>query len=83
MDRPSLLNLRFDKGNGALFQIEYQGVPVSCFLSRDNFYFAHKAGPGQSFPDVVARYSHLISKAAALNVARLGIRQDPWGNLVS
>lgn len=43
----------------------------------------HKASHGQPFPDVVERYAYLIVKAAELNVARLGISQDPWGNLVT
>ena len=83
MDRSPLLNLHFDKGNGAVFEVEHQGAAVACFLSQDNVYLAHKASPGQSFPDIVERYSVLIGKAAAINVARMGISQDPWGNLVT
>ena len=78
-----LINLHFDKGNGALFSISHQGQLVQCWLSQANEFLAKKASPGQNFPEIFERYSSLIAEAASLNVATNGISSDVWGNEIT
>lgn len=78
-----LIDLYFDKGNGASFKVQFQGKLALCFVSQDNSFLSGKAGQGQSFPDVFSRYSKLISRAAALSIARNGSATDPRGYLVT
>ena len=78
-----LIDLHFDKGNGALFQIEHRGRLVSCFVDQNNQFLASKASGGQSFPHVFERYQALIFKAAKLSVEEHGISNDSWGNLIT
>lgn len=83
METSPLLNLHFDKGNGATFQVEHQGELVACFISQGNAFLSHKASPGQPFPVVVERYAKLIGVAATVGIDRTGISSDPWGHLVT
>jgi hypothetical protein len=78
-----MLNLYFDKGNGALFEVEHQGIRVRCFVSQDNAFLLKKANSGQVFPQIFERYERLIAEAAKLNVLREGVSGEPWGNFIS
>jgi hypothetical protein len=78
-----LIDLYFDKGNGASFKVQFQGRLVLCFVSQDNSFLSDKTGRGQSFPDVFNRYSKLVAEAAALSISRNGLASDPRGHLVA
>lgn len=78
-----LINLYFDKGNGALFSVSYQGQLVKCWLSQDNEFLAKKVSPDQSFPEIFERYASLIAEAATLSIATNGVSSDVWGNEVT
>jgi hypothetical protein len=79
-----LIDLHFDKGNGALFSIGHQGQLVKCFLSQGNEFLAKKASlVGQNFPQIFERYASLIAEAASLSIATHGISGDVWGNEIT
>ncbi len=78
-----LIDLHFDKGSGAIFQVEHQGRLVSCFVDQNNQFLASKASRNQSFPQVFERYQALIFKAAKLSIEEHGVSNEAWGNLIS
>jgi hypothetical protein len=78
-----IIDLHFDKGNGASFKISLDGNLVRCFVRQDNSFLSGKASPGQSFPAIFGRYARLISDAATICVARLGVVTESWGNVVT
>ena len=82
MESHQLFELYLDKGNGALFQVEFQGKRVRCFIPQSSVFLGRKAGSAASFPELVHRYSGLLAKAALLNLERVGVSTDPWGNFV-
>ena len=82
MKGSGLLNLRFDKGNGALFEVESLGQRVRCFLPQASTFLARKAGSARTFPDLIERYERLVAVAALVNIARVGVNPDQWGNCV-
>jgi len=75
--------LYFDKGNGAIFQIVFEGKEVDCFLEQSNSFLGKKTSPGQNFCDVAERYESLIMEAAELNVRENGINPNVWGNVIT
>lgn len=83
MTHSELIDLHFDKGNGALFQVDYDGVLVNCFMSQSNEFLAKKTGTGNSFVDVFERHIALIKDAALINIRTHGVRNDVWGNLIT
>jgi len=83
MANTELVNLHFDRGNGATFEVEHNGKRVRCFVRQDNAFLSKKASPGQDFPVVFERYSRLIAQAAHSSIMNKGISSDPWGNLVT
>ena len=83
MSSDALIDLYFDKGNGAVFSVEHQGQRVRCFVQLDNAFLARKASPGESFPSIFKRYAAVIAHAAAANIARSGVSTEPWGNLIT
>lgn len=83
MTHSQLIDLYFDKGNGALFQVDYDGTLVRCFISQSNEFLAKKAGRGISFVDVFERYIRLIHDAALINIRTHGVSNDTWGNLIT
>lgn len=76
-----LLNLHFDKSNGAIFSVLYQGAEVSCWLAQDNGFLTKKAGG--NFTKTVERYASLILEAALINITSHGVSKDIWGNEVT
>ena len=83
MTKPRLLGLHFDKGNGALFSVEYLGQEVKCFLAQDNSFLEKKASSGQNFCEIFERYEALIAEAAFLNIEAHGVSKDTWGNEIT
>lgn len=79
----TLLDVHFDKGNGALFSVVHNGHHVRCFVAQDNSFLTHKLSPGQTFPSIFERYAKLIAAAAVSNIERQGVSQDPWGNVIT
>lgn len=82
MSHSQLFVLYFDKGGGALFEVEEGGRRVRCFLPQANTFLIRMAGSAGSFPDLVERYSRLVAAAARINIQRLGASNDPWGNCI-
>jgi hypothetical protein len=83
MNGGCLGDLYFDKGNGAIFFVSYDGRRVRCYVEQGNAFLAKKAVDGFSFPDVVRRYERLIHAAAVAAIMRNGVSADAWGNLVT
>jgi hypothetical protein len=83
MRMSKLQDLHFDKGNGALFKVEYEGQMVKCFVTQDNEFLTRKASPGQIFPNIFNRYVSAIYKAAIQNIKTKGIDSNPWGNHIT
>lgn len=83
MTTSELIGLHFDKGNGAIFAIEYQGQMVNCWLSQANEFLSKKASPRQNFCDIFNRYEGLIAEAAVINIENNGVSTDIWGNEIT
>jgi hypothetical protein len=83
MTTPKLIGLHFDKGNGAIFSIEYHGQVVNCWLSQANEFLSKKASPRQNFCDISNRYENLIADAAVINIENNGVSTDIWGNEIT
>ena len=77
-----LIDLRFDKGNGALFEVESNGQRVPFFLPQDGTFLLRNAGSARTFPDLVERYEQLVEGAALANIARIGVNSSSWGNCI-
>ena len=78
-----ILDLNFDKGNGAFFEVALHGRRIRCFVSQENAFLAKKASPGHTFPEVFERYKQLIGEAAELSILRNDISSGPWGKLIT
>jgi hypothetical protein len=69
-----LIDLYFDKGNGAIFKVQFEEELVKCFVSQDNAYLSEKHKNSlrepkwdrsiqKSFPDIFNEHSKVISLA--------------------
>ena len=83
MNDSELIDLHFDKGNGAIFSVCFDGKAVRCFVSQANAFLDKKASASQSFDAVFERYAKLIAEAAKLNISKHGVSSEPWGNLIT
>ena len=88
-----LIDLSFDKGNGAIFKIEFEGELVRCFVSQDNDYLNDiyqktlrepkwNRSIQKNFIELFEGQKEIIAIAARNSVAENGVSDDVWGNLI-
>lgn len=88
-----LIDLHFDKGNGAIFKVKIEGELVNCFVEQNNKFLSEKykstlrepkwnRSIQRSFPEVFEEYKSIILLAAELEITKNGVSNDVWGNLI-